>query len=351
MIPFNETIKSYLLSIAKLSRGYKLIKPFYSGIGHILLFHRVCKKNSSRRISRCSGLEVTPEYLDATIKFFLDRHYNIVSLDQLSDIFEKRKINNKIVVFTLDDGYLDNLTFAYPVFKKYNIPFAIYITTGFADKCAAPWWYLLEDLVLKTNSIVFEIEKKKLEFRCVTLDEKEKVFLEIGFIIKNSNEYNYWDKIHQIFNLNKHEIHKKTEEIMLNWQQIRDLTSDPLVTLGSHSVNHYCLASLSESGVRYEILESKNKLESQINLPVKHFSYPFGGRGEVGRREFKITKECGFQTAVTGRSANIFFGHRLYREALPRITMGENLDHQRLDFLINGLLHCRNNSFKRVVTE
>jgi peptidoglycan/xylan/chitin deacetylase (PgdA/CDA1 family) len=33
----------------------------------------------------------------------------------------------KNVVFTLDDGYADNFINAYPIFKKYNIPFCIYV--------------------------------------------------------------------------------------------------------------------------------------------------------------------------------------------------------------------------------
>lgn len=351
MKSFNKIIKPYLLSLVNFSKGYKLMRPFYSGIGHVLLFHRICKKNNTQRLSRCSGLEVTPEYLDKTIRFFLEHHYDIVSLGKLSDIFAKRNINKKFVIFTIDDGYLDNLTVAYPIFKKYNIPFTIYITTGFPDKSAVPWWYLLEDLILKTNSVVFKIAGKIFEFRCASLDEKERAFLEISTIIKSSQGDNYWGKIQQIFIMNQVEMYKRIEEMMLNWQQIRELSSDPLVTFGAHSVNHYCLANLSESEARYEIFESKKKLESHINREVKHFAYPFGGKGEAGAREFKIVKELGFQTAVTGRSANIFKGHRSYCEALPRITMGENLDFQKLVFLVNGLMHCRNNNFKQVVTE
>lgn len=350
MTSFNAMIKGTLFSLIRHTSGYKITRPFYSGIGHILCFHRVCKRNNIERLSMCSGLEVTPEYLEKIINFFSTRKYDIISLDQLLYNLEIRKINKKFVVFTFDDGYLDNLIYAYPIFKRYNIPFTIYITTGFADRSAVLWWHLLEDLILKKDYIAFEIEGMIFEYHCATLDKKENVFLKIRSLITESNETNYWDRIKQIFIPNQIDICKKTDESMLDWRKIQELSSDPLVTIGSHAVNHYCLSKLSEAGLRHEILESKRILESNINREIKHFSYPFGNRGEAGTREFKMTKECGYQTAVTGRSANVFFAHRCYLEALPRITMGEDLDEQRLIFLINGLTHCRNNRFKRVVT-
>lgn len=339
-----------MLALAVGTNAYKLFRPFFSGIGHILLFHRVCKQDSAERLSRCSGLEVSPEYLEGVIRFFLKQNYEILSLGQLFDSLRVRKLNKRCVVFTLDDGYLDNLIYAYPVFKKFNIPFAIYITTGFPDRSAVLWWYLLEDLLLKNDFITFKVDGRVFEFSCASLEEKEDVFLKISLIIKGSNADNYWDIINQIFISNHVQIHGPTEKMMLNWQQIRELSLDPLVTIGAHTVYHLCLSNLSEPRVKYEILESKNRLESQINLRVRHFSYPFGDRGEAGAREFKIAKECGFQTATTTRSANIFIAHRSHCQALPRITMGESLDEQRLVFLINGLMHFRNNNFKQVVS-
>jgi len=350
MPSFKKIIKSNLFSLAGYTKAYKLFQPFYSGIGHILVFHRVCNDNGSRRILKCSGLEVSAGYLEKVIRFFMKHNYDSISPDQLFDNLKRGKIKRRFVIFTFDDGYQDTLTCAYPVFKKYNIPLTVYIAPGFADRSAVLWWYLLEELLLKEDFVSFRANGRYFEFPCASTEEKENAFLKIGSIIRNSDENNYRENIRQIF-VNHMEIYGKIEQLMLNWQQIRQLSVDPLVTLGTHSLNHYCLSNLSEEAVRFEMLESKNKLESCINRQVKHFSYPYGDRGEAGIREFKIAKECGFQTAVTTRSANIFPAHRLFCQALPRITMGESIDDQRLDFLINGFMHFKNNKFRRVVSE
>lgn len=40
------------------------------------------------------------------------------------------------MVFTMDDGYKDNYTNALPIFKKYNVPYTIFVTTNFPDRQA-----------------------------------------------------------------------------------------------------------------------------------------------------------------------------------------------------------------------
>ena len=68
------------------SRSYYLSKPFYSGLGSVLMFHRVCPESSRPRIRANAGLEVTPEYLENTIQFLRKNNYEIVSLSRMAKI-------------------------------------------------------------------------------------------------------------------------------------------------------------------------------------------------------------------------------------------------------------------------
>lgn len=186
--------------------------------------------------------------------------------------------------------------------------------------------------------------------RCADLKEKENVFCNIGSIITNSGKDNYAHNINRIFSPYPIDIFGKTKQQVLNWEQIRQLNKDPLVTIGSHSVNHYVFRRLGDETLKQEILESKERIESNINGEVKHFSYPHRARDEVEGREFKIVKKCGFLTATTGRAANIFTGHKHHLESLPRISMGMDLNNERLNFLVDGVSQCIRNRFQRVVT-
>tara|TARA_B100001245_G_C22511828_1_gene258549 strand:+ start:214 stop:432 length:219 start_codon:yes stop_codon:yes gene_type:complete len=72
-----------------------------------LTFHRGCPGTSKPRIRRNAGLEVTPEYLENTIRFLSQNNYEIVSMTRASQIL---KTGNK-GVYSVSD-FLDQLLVA-----------------------------------------------------------------------------------------------------------------------------------------------------------------------------------------------------------------------------------------------
>jgi len=325
----------------------------YSGVGTILAFHRVCPKSERKRIVGNSNSEITPECLEKVIEFFADHDYDIISLNQMVQVLQAEKTGKKFAVLTFDDGYADNFIYAYPVLKKYGIPFTVYVTTSFPDRQAVLWWDLLEDLVLKEDRICFGVGGETVEWNCSTIEEKENTFRRIRSFIIGSYGDDFSAYIRKFFDPYGIDLDEKTDELALSWEQIERLSKDPLVTIGAHTVNHFALSKLSEQVAKYEIMESKRKLESRIGRDVEHFTYPFGTRNETGEREFKMVRECGFKTATTTRMGNIFSAHKDHMECLPRALIsgrreGKNI--QCLNLWINGVINCVANRFKRVVT-
>jgi len=327
-----------------------ITRPLYGGIGYILVLHRVCPPAPGTRLEANTGMEMTPETLEAVIQFFRNRDYEFISPDQLVERLSGRKNKRKFVVFTLDDGYADNYLHAYPVFKKHQVPFTIYVTTSFPDREAILWWYLLEDLLLEEDSIVIKTNSAEQEFNCSSWNEKAETFWDIRSIIMNTPINDYRETVTRIFAPYGIDMYRKTAELALSWEQVALLSRDPLVTIGAHTVNHYTLSKLSPTEIKNEILECKRRLESHLGKEVLHFAYPYGGKEEAGKREFDLVKECGFKTAVTARFAGIFPAHRQHLECLPRIFIHAGADDDFLKQVINGTIAGMANRFKRVVT-
>jgi peptidoglycan/xylan/chitin deacetylase (PgdA/CDA1 family) len=79
-----------------------------------------------------SSLFVTPENFQRQMAYLKDNHYQVISLDELvKGINNNERFKYKTVVITIDDGYLDNYTYAYPVLKKYDFPATIFLIVGF----------------------------------------------------------------------------------------------------------------------------------------------------------------------------------------------------------------------------
>lgn len=66
--------------------------------------------------------------------------------------------------------------------------------------------------------------------------------------------------------------------------------------IGSHSMTHPNLKTLSAAEAREEISSSKKSLEDQFGVAVRHFCYPFGGWTPQVR---DIVVEAGYQTSCT----------------------------------------------------
>ena len=114
---------------------------------------------------------------------------------------------------------------------------------------------------------------------------------------------------------------------MMNWDEIRRLAADPLVTIGAHTRRHFALAKLTLAEARAEIEESVRRIEREIGKPCRHFSYPYGDEASAGQREFDLAKELGLKTGVTTRKGLIHPRHAGELTALPRVSL--NGDYQK----------------------
>lgn len=122
-------------------------------LGDILMLHRVVEQRSDNPSQR--GLEITPDFLEQTIMDYRQKGYTFIKIDELPIFNFQFPIFNssRSVCLTFDDGYQDNYDIAYPLLKRLEVPFAVYVTTGFIDNRLPMWWYPGEKLGINTESL------------------------------------------------------------------------------------------------------------------------------------------------------------------------------------------------------
>lgn len=332
-------------------RMHRLFEPFYSGMGQVLTFHRVVEDKQNYRIHNHQSLEVTPEQLEQTILFYKNKNYTFFSLDDLHHALTVEKPKQKFVVFTFDDGYRDNFTHAYPILKKHNIPFCIYVTTNFPDQKAILWWYLLEDFLKEKTSVNFRWEGENYLISSKTNSEKETAFDQIRTLINQSfSKGKFQEMLEVIFGKKESDYFSYVKKMAMSWEEIKLISQDPLVTIGAHTVNHFPLTKLNSNDLEFEILQSKKILEKYIQQPVEHFAYPFGKASEASFREFEMVKSLGLKTGTTTRMGNIFAQHKNYLECLPRVSLNQVSTPSVLNMQASGMLPFIYHRGKKVIS-
>ena len=91
---------------------------------------------------------------------------------------------------TLDDGYRDNKEWAYPIFRRQEVPFAIYVPTSFPDRLGQLWWLALEQAIANTKSLAFELGDQTHRVTCASVAEKREAFAQVYWWLRSlpSNE-------------------------------------------------------------------------------------------------------------------------------------------------------------------
>ena len=281
--------------------------------GSILMLHRVAPYEHGKLIHN-ENLKLSPLELARVIEELIRDGRTFVGLHRIEELSRRKGAEEKFVAFTLDDGYRDNLEYAYPIFKQHDIPFCIYITNSFPNRTTNLWWYALEILILENRNLTVSGRRVSNE----TSKQKAHNFLEIRRQIIDTHFRNPIQFMRSIGRLN-FDFEKEINDKCLTWHEIEELSKDNLVTIGCHTDNHYPLSKLPVEEMRSEISKSKTEIEKRIGKNVRHFAFPFGTKREAGPREYQVASELGFDSAVTAIHGHVSKNDDLH--ALGRIFL------------------------------
>lgn len=73
---------------------------------------------------------VTADAFEKQLRYLLEHGYSTISFQELAKAWhEHRPLPPKPVIISIDDGYMNNYTIAYPLLKKYKMKASIFLTT------------------------------------------------------------------------------------------------------------------------------------------------------------------------------------------------------------------------------
>jgi peptidoglycan/xylan/chitin deacetylase (PgdA/CDA1 family) len=328
----------------------RFLAPAYAGIGSLLMFHRV-RAGEAPEFAPNHGITVSAAFLARIIDLLLERGYELVTMAEAERRIAEGDASRKFANLSFDDGYRDTLEVALPVFAARRVPMTVYLTTGFLDGEHIAWWDALEHLLRARGRIVVPWRGGTQRLETRTAAQKEHAFGVIRGRVMQMPRAAREELFRNLAKACEFDLEASVLAERLTWDMAERLRASGLVEIGAHTVSHAVLANESAAEVRTEMVRGRERLESRLGVPIRHFAYPFGGRAEVGAREIRLAREAGFNTAVTTRHANLQREHCSHLHALPRISVnGFHQSTRELAVLLSGASSAMANRLRRVVT-
>jgi peptidoglycan/xylan/chitin deacetylase (PgdA/CDA1 family) len=326
--------------------GAHLLAPrSLAGMGTIFMLHRV-READGASFAPNRILEITPQYLEDVLFRVHELGLVCLSLDDAVARIAAGDTSQRFAVFTLDDGYRDNLTVAAPIFEKYRVPFTVYLATSLPDGTAELWWVALERVIAASSNLLVRFPEGEEVFVTRTDTDKNAAWSSVYWRLRGLGEAALRVEVRRLAHEHGLDMGALTRELAMSWNELRTLAQSPYASIEAHTANHVALSQVSLDEARADIATGLARHEAELGRRPVHFSYPYGDPSSAGVRDFELAREFGFRSATTTRKGHIHPAHVRHLTQLPRLSLnGDYQDLRIFDVLMSGLPFAMAKSF------
>jgi peptidoglycan/xylan/chitin deacetylase (PgdA/CDA1 family) len=289
------------------------------GRGAIFTLHHVRPKQF-QPLQPSAHLEVTPEFLAEAIECLAAEGYDFIPLADVPARLAK-PTTKPFAAFTLDDGYRNNAEYALPVFERYNVPFTVFVTRGFAERSHSLWWETLAILLGREPEIRFDFGNGIERLDLGTEARKFDAFERFATFITETDETSAIGKVDALARSHGLEPLDITADLTMTPEELKTLSAHPLASLGAHTTSHRAIARLSPAEAQAEMRESADYVEQLTGRRPVSIAYPYGTRQAVTEREYQIARDLDFTVAVTTQPGTLCEKNTSRLTGLPRISL------------------------------
>jgi peptidoglycan/xylan/chitin deacetylase (PgdA/CDA1 family) len=276
-----------------------LIKGWSSGTPIIVFnFHRIANDKIK---STFDNLHTTSINNFTSLLTIYKTIFNIINISQLKKKYKYRLIPRALITF--DDVSRSFIENALPILERYHLPVAIFPCVSHSSK-GYGWrdliYYIMEHKEIESG-VVDNVFK-------VLGESSKKMIREMGIYSwsKQVDVHPKWlEENILIPAIDKHIKDFESEVVKikpyLNWDDLRNISGNPLIIIGNHGLNHWDYQTLNSDEIKEDIIQSHEIFKSELGYYPEHFALPFGA---IDQKVFltldKLLYKLGYKTACWG---------------------------------------------------
>ncbi len=300
--------RACIIDFLRLSGGLRLIRSTRRDAVTILMVHGVMDRGVPS-----SWQPLRPQLARRDLHRCLERlskYYQFVSLGEAVDMIRgEAAFKPHRLVLSFDDGYRNQLKHALPILEAFNAPAVFFLATGPIES-RKPFWFDRLDYALQQATVAGRKSRinggdaveiagghrealaaayKRLRDSAKRIARPDSEMVAEMESLAEALESESGKKLGDIFEVDDW-------SALLSWPEIAAQAGHPLVSFGSHTVDHTRLGCVSEGEAAYQAKASKEKIERHTGRECRFFCYP---SGSFSRASTRVLKNCGYTAAVT----------------------------------------------------
>lgn len=213
--------------------------------------------------------------------------YNLVSINDLREHIYTGKPLKNACMLSVDDGWRSTYEVIYPVMKKHNVTFTIFVSPHVLETGMNFWYYTMrfcDEAVLKQMLVdkgYYSEEAQKYSFEMLAKE------------IPIDDLYSILDEYKAKYNIVE-------PRGFCNLTELIEMHKSGLVEVGAHTMIHPILSREIAPRSEKEIKDSIDKLSDLLQKRVHSFAYPNGLEYiDFGEREMSFAKDAGIDMAFS----------------------------------------------------
>ena len=294
----------------------------------VLTLHRVLTDSEYEVADSQRGMLVRAGSFESLLQY-LQKHCSLVSLDSPLAA-DKREDSKPRVAVTFDDGWKDNFQTAFPIARKFGLPFTVFICPELIGGNGPFWTEVVCSLwgaarragklhimrALSGGMMNGSVDSLIERLKQASESDRETFITEVKAALVR---YNF-------------KPHTSDLGELLDWDDVKEM-SEAGVQFGSHTNTHQILTQIPQTEALQELTQSKHAIEAQLRS-CSWLAYPNGDWSEQVRQ---LASDSGYHRAFSNSPG--VWKQNTDPFCIPRINIWE------------GKLVGNNGRFSRVAVE
>jgi peptidoglycan/xylan/chitin deacetylase (PgdA/CDA1 family) len=263
-----------------------------------MVFHNIAEKESP--FTAGIGVNASPQEFEATL-LFVNKYYSPVSLQEILENTNGRKLPSNALLLTFDDAYASVAEIAAPLCKQLNIPAVFFVNAAFVDNRR-----LAPDNLVCYVADRFGLEQINAAVR-VVFGEKLPVLRSVGEVfgtffpaISLRERDSFLGALRELTGIDEQKLAAESK-LYLTSEQVRSLQSFGF-EIGNHTFTHTHSRQLSVEELGPEIVRNKTALGAMSGTQIRAFSQPYGSSKDVTPELARVLRQSGHEAVFLSES-------------------------------------------------